>query len=68
MAQALPLTRNLRHIKTRAANTQVGTTKLNTTADQSVEYDAIVIGSGMGGLATAAQMVAKGAKVLVLEK
>lgn len=32
------------------------------------EYDAIVIGSGMGGLTTAARMVAKGAKVLVLEK
>jgi cation diffusion facilitator CzcD-associated flavoprotein CzcO len=33
-----------------------------------VEYDAVIIGSGMGGLTTAARMVAKGAKVLVLEK
>ena len=33
-----------------------------------IEYDAIVIGSGMGGLTTASQMVSKGAKVLVLEK
>ncbi|NET17741.1 MAG: FAD-binding protein, partial [Okeania sp. SIO1H6] len=30
------------------------------------EYDAIVIGSGMGGLVTATQLVAKGAKVIVL--
>ena len=34
---------------------------------QSV-YDAIVIGSGMGGLVTATQLAAKGAKVLVLER
>lgn len=33
-----------------------------------VTYDAIIVGSGMGGLATAAQMVSQGAKVLVLEK
>ncbi len=31
------------------------------------EYDAIVIGSGIGGLVTATQLVAKGAKVIVLE-
>jgi prolycopene isomerase len=31
------------------------------------EYDAIVIGSGIGGLVTATQLAAKGAKVLVLE-
>ncbi|MBF2009072.1 MAG: carotene isomerase [Chlorogloeopsis fritschii C42_A2020_084] len=30
-------------------------------------YDAIVIGSGIGGLVTATQLAAKGAKVLVLE-
>ncbi|KAG1653437.1 hypothetical protein FOA52_006948 [Chlamydomonas sp. UWO 241] len=41
---------------------------LRTDAPQDVEYDCIVIGSGMGGLATAVQMSAKGAKVLVLEK
>jgi heterodisulfide reductase subunit A-like polyferredoxin len=34
----------------------------------AAEFDAIIIGSGMGGLTTAAQMLAKGAKVLVLEK
>ena len=33
----------------------------------SNQYDAIVIGSGIGGLVTATQLVAKGAKVLVLE-
>ena len=32
------------------------------------EWDAIIVGSGMGGLTTAAKMVAKGAEVLVLEK
>ncbi|TVQ45996.1 MAG: carotene isomerase [Gloeocapsa sp. DLM2.Bin57] len=31
------------------------------------EYDVIIIGSGIGGLVTATQLVAKGAKVLVLE-
>ncbi|KAL5720733.1 prolycopene isomerase [Ranunculus cassubicifolius] len=33
-----------------------------------VEYDAIVIGSGIGGLVAATQLAVKGAKVLVLEK
>jgi len=31
-------------------------------------YDAIIIGSGIGGLVTASQLAAKGAQVLVLEK
>ena len=31
-------------------------------------FDAIIIGSGVGGLVTASQLAAKGAKVLVLEK
>jgi len=40
------------------------------TADdlQSTNWDAIVIGSGIGGLVTATQLAAKGAKVLVLER
>ena len=33
-----------------------------------VEYDAVIIGGGMGGLTTATQLAAKGAKVIVLEK
>ena len=31
-------------------------------------FDAIIIGSGIGGLLTASQLAAKGAQVLVLEK
>ena len=31
-------------------------------------FDAIIIGSGIGGLVTASQLATKGAKVLVLEK
>ncbi len=44
------------------------TQQLPTDAPTDVVYDAIVIGSGMGGLATASQLAAKGARVLVLEK
>ena len=31
-------------------------------------FDAIIIGSGIGGLVTASQLAAKGARVLILEK
>lgn len=33
-----------------------------------IEYDAVIVGSGMGGLSTATQLAASGAKVVVLEK
>ncbi len=36
--------------------------------ENSSEWDAIVIGSGIGGLVTATQLAAKGAHVLVLER
>nr|ANQ45191.1 putative chloroplast carotenoid isomerase precursor [Haematococcus lacustris] len=42
--------------------------KLPIEAPTDIEYDAAIIGGGMGGLATASQLVAKGAKVVVLEK
>lgn len=41
---------------------------MNAIATTSSAYDAIVIGSGIGGLVTATQLAAKGAKVLVLER
>ncbi|KXZ53863.1 hypothetical protein GPECTOR_6g781 [Gonium pectorale] len=41
---------------------------IETQAPTDVEYDAVIVGGGMGGLATAARLVAKGAKVVVLEK
>jgi prolycopene isomerase len=37
-------------------------------APTDFEYDAVIIGSGIGGLTTATQMAAKGARVVVLEK
>jgi prolycopene isomerase len=46
-------------------NSQVFSTQINSSAP---EFDAIVIGSGIGGLVTATQLAAKGAKVLVLER
>lgn len=38
------------------------------TAKTNIDYDVIVIGSGIGGLVTATQLAAKGARVLVLER
>ena len=38
------------------------------TIPPSTTYDVVVIGSGIGGLVTATQLAAKGAKVLILER
>lgn len=38
------------------------------TVSPATTYDVVVIGSGIGGLVTATQLAAKGAKVLVLER
>lgn len=42
--------------------------KIETVLNGSEEYDAIIIGSGIGGLVAATQLAVKGARVLVLEK
>ncbi|MGC1394832.1 MAG: carotenoid isomerase [Coleofasciculaceae cyanobacterium] len=39
----------------------------STSDNSNSQFDAIIIGSGIGGLVTATQLAAKGAKVLVLE-
>lgn len=41
---------------------------MNATYTTATDYDVIVIGSGIGGLVTATQLAAKGARVLVLER
>lgn len=42
--------------------------QINSEAPTDVQYDAVIVGGGMGGLTTAAKLIEKGAKVVVLEK
>lgn len=51
-----------------AASQPPSVTNLVNSPEAMSVYDAIAIGSGIGGLVTATQLAAKGAKVLVLER
>jgi heterodisulfide reductase subunit A-like polyferredoxin len=67
-----------RHFATATASAPLAAAEKKPKASQDVHvsdnpptdvlYDAVIVGSGMGGLATATQMASKGAKVVVLEK
>eukprot|EP00879_Flechtneria_rotunda_P021395 GHRR01022552.1.p1 GENE.GHRR01022552.1~~GHRR01022552.1.p1 ORF type:complete len:499 (+),score=126.88 GHRR01022552.1:1262-2758(+) len=64
-------TRCLRRLLTSAATKTPYpevTREFNTEAPTDVLYDAVIVGGGMGGLTTAAKLMEKGAKVVVLEK
>jgi prolycopene isomerase len=67
ITSARPLRRRRRQAATRAA-TATAPSLVSDDAPTDVEYDAVIVGSGMGGLTTAAQLAIKGAKVVVLEK
>lgn len=51
-----------------AAETAPISTKENDGGTATAEYDAIVIGSGIGGLVAATQLAVRGARVILLEK
>lgn len=68
LAQANERCRKGRWTVVTAAAAAAGQAAAGAHAPTDVEYDAVIIGGGMGGLTTATQLAAKGAKVVVLEK
>ena len=51
-----------------AASQLESTSSVANAAPTDIEYDAVIIGGGMGGLTTAAKLASRGCRVVVLEK
>lgn len=62
------LLKQFRLLATKTPYPDVAVRDITTDAPTDVEYDAVIVGGGMGGLTTAAKLVEKGGKVVVLEK